>query len=77
MAKIIQFEGKYLTSDKYEEINLNADCITSIVSTNDRENKNVSCINLNSYNGIYTKLSIEEIVRLVNDWFRYIVTVFA
>ena len=67
MAKIIQFTGKFIAGNKYEEINLNSDCITTIDRATDKENQPVTCINITPNNSIYTKLSVEEVIKLVND----------
>lgn len=73
MAKIIQFTGKYIGGiNKYEEIYLNADQITFINKRKD-EGQDVTCISLATSSGtiagvsIYTKLSVEDVIKLIND----------
>ena len=67
MAKIIQFTGKYIKGNEYEELFINADCITSIVKTTDKKGDAVTLINIEPFNGIFTNQSIEEVIKLVND----------
>ena len=67
MAKIIQFTGMYIAGDKYEDVNLNADCITTIRKTENKQGEAVTAVNIEPRNTIYTKLSVAEVTKLINN----------
>ena len=73
MAKIIQLNGWYSTDKKEQKIIFNADHITTM-TTSTENNATVTCINIESYNpdrfapSIYTKLSIDAVIKLINEW---------
>lgn len=72
MAKIIQLNGWTSTDKKEQKIIFNADHITNITTAKEN-NATVTCINIESYNpntfapSIYTKLSIDEVIKLINE----------
>jgi hypothetical protein len=72
MAKIIQLFGWYSTDKKEQKIIFNADHITTI-TTAIENNATTTCINIESYNlnifapSIYTKLSVDDVIKLIND----------
>jgi hypothetical protein len=72
MAKIIQLTGWSTTDKKERKIISNADHITTITTALEN-NATTTCINIESYNpntfapSIYTKLSVDDVIKLINN----------